>query len=561
MNRRACACFVAFAAAWLPAQQPDPARPPAAPERPRLVVLCVVDQLAAWVYAQGEPFLAADGGFRRLAREGVTFAQCAYEHACTETGPGHATIGTGAPASRHGIVKNTWWSPADKAVVYCVAGAAEPLPDLPEGKDRSPARLSAPTFAESLKAHVPGSKVASISWKDRSAILMVGPAADVAAWIEATRGVLTTNRTWVAETPSWLAAFNADRVLDRWFGATWERFGPEAAYAGLVDDRPFEWPHQNGSRERTLPQRITGGKDEPEAAYFAQLYASPFGNTAVRVAAEAALVGMQLGADDAPDLLCVSFSSTDVVGHYFGPDSVEARDALLRLDADLGALFATFDREVGAGRWALFLTADHGVAPTPEAARANGVPAGRGPLDAWIKSAVEKALVAAHGEPPAGRQWLSHVGEGGVYFDDGTLQQAGLEASRATLARTAAAAAAQVRGIMNAYATVDLRPETVGDDPVRQALVHAIAPGRAGDVQLVLQPYWLVGATPASHGTPHPYDREVVAFARGPGLPAGARIAAPITPGFGVVWLAHLLGIPKPSGARETVPAELLGGR
>lgn len=197
MKCRASAGLIAVAATWLLDLPSLCAQTPPAPERPRLVVLCAVDQLAAWVFAQGEPFLAEDGGFRRLAREGVTFAQCAFEHACTETGPGHATIGTGAPASRHGIVKNTWWSPADHATVYCVAGDAEALPDLPEGKDKSPARLTAPTFAECLKAHVPGSRVASVAWKDRSAILMVGGAADVAAWIEPKRGVLTDRKSVV----------------------------------------------------------------------------------------------------------------------------------------------------------------------------------------------------------------------------------------------------------------------------------------------------------------------------------------------------------------------------
>ncbi|MCK5945068.1 MAG: alkaline phosphatase family protein, partial [Planctomycetes bacterium] len=352
----------------------------AAQERPRLVVLCSVDQLAAWVHALGQPFFAEHGGFRRLQRDGVTFANCAYEHACTETGPGHATIGTGAPASSHGIVKNQWWSRADQQAVYCVADAVDALADLPEGGGRGPGRLLVPTFAESLKAHVPGSKVASVAWKDRSAILMAGRGADVAAWFEATTGNLVTNKGWVEETPAWIRAFNRERRIDRWFGEQWQRSGPDEAYRGLVDDQPFEYAHLNGSGQHTLPQPLTGGLQQPGGAYYTQLYASPFGNTIVREAAAAAVRGMQLGADDVPDLLCVSFSATDVVGHYFGPESVEARDALLRLDGELGQLFAMLDEQVGAGRWSLFLTADHGVGPTPERARANGVAAGRGPL-------------------------------------------------------------------------------------------------------------------------------------------------------------------------------------
>ncbi len=525
-----------------------------AQQRPRLVVLCSVDQLAEWVYASGEAFYSDYGGFRRLRKQGVRFAHCAYQHACTETGPGHATIGTGAPASRHGIVKNQWWSRERQAAVYCVAATAEALPDLPEGKDRGPANLQAPTLADSLKAHVPGSKVASVSWKDRSAILMAGGAADVAAWFEKSTGNLVTNTSWVEATPDWITAFNRERQIDGWFGKPWDLVGPAAAYEGLVDDRPYERAHGNGSGGRVLPQPMTGGTDKPGAAYYGQLYASPFGNTVVMHAAAAAVRGMELGKDDTPDLLCVSFSSTDVVGHNFGPDSVEARDALLRLDQDLGALFTMLDKEVGEGRWSIFLTADHGVGPTPEQARAGGVAAGRGPIDAWVGSAVEAGLRAALGPLPESRSYVERVRENSVYLD-----AAAIAPRRAEALAAAAAAASKARGVMVAYATDDVVDDHDHQDPIRRALALASFEGRGGDVQFVTQPYWINGTIPASHGTPHGYDREVVAFAMGPGLPAGLESALPITPGFGVALFAKALRIPRPSGAFERVPAGLLG--
>jgi len=525
-------------------------------ERPRLVVLCSVDQLAEWVYALGEPFYAEGGGFRRLRREGVSFPNCAYEHACSETGPGHATIGTGAPASVHGIVKNQWWSRDQQLSVNCVGAPAEALPDLPEGKDRGPARLLVPTLADSVKAHIPGSKVASVSWKDRSAILMAGGAADVAAWFEKPTGNLVTNKLWVAATPAWMATFNRERVIDQWFGKVWERSGPDAAYARLVDDRPYEIAHLNGGLQRVLPQPLTGGLAAPSLNYYSQLYASPFGNTAVRLAAEAAVIGMDLGKDEAPDMLCVSFSSTDVVGHNFGPDSVEARDALLRLDADLGEMFRMLDAQVGEGRWAVFLTSDHGVGPTPEQARSAGVAAGRGPLDAWVKSAVTAALVKALGPLPAGRRYVERVSENMVYLD-----RAAVASDPKGARAVAASAAAKVRGVMTAFSTGEVAGDFEHPDPIRRALAFAIVADRVGDVQYVNQPYWLNGTTPASHGSPHAYDREVVGFAMGPGLPRGEQHAQPITPGFGAVLLAKMLRIPRPSAAREVVPAGLLGLR
>ncbi len=527
-----------------------------AQQRPRLVVLCSVDQLATWVHALGEPFYAEDGGFRRLADAGVTFANCAYEHACTETGPGHATIGTGAPASLHGIVKNNWWDRDLKKVIYCVGEPAAALPDLPEGGNRGPGRLLVPTLATSMKAHIPGCKVASISWKDRSAILMAGRDSDLTAWFEVTTGNLVSNSQWVEQTPVWLTQFNKQRAIDSFFGKSWDRTGPKAAYVGLRDDRPWENLHYNGSRQRTLPQAMTGGGTAIAAPYYTQVYGSPFGNTIVRMAAQAAVLGMQLGKDAATDLLCVSFSATDAVGHYWGPHSVEARDALMRLDRDLGELFRFFDAEVGAGQWAMFLTADHGVAPSPESSLRNGGSGGRGPIDAWVKSSVEAALRQEFGLPTSGKFYVERVGENAVY-----LNALAIGPKRHAALRTAAKAAKRVHAVMSAYPTEEVRGDFQHSDPFRRALAHGLSNQRGGDVQYILQPYWLNGATPASHGTPHSYDREVVALAIGPGIPQGVQLATSITPGFGAVLLAKMLRIPKPSAAHEKVPAGFFGMR
>jgi predicted AlkP superfamily pyrophosphatase or phosphodiesterase len=527
-----------------------------AQQRPRLVVLCSVDQLATWVHAMGAPFYAKDGGFRRLKNQGVTFANCAYEHACTETGPGHATIATGAPASLHGIVKNNWWDRDLKKLIYCVGEPAAALPDLPEGSNRGPGRLLVPTLATSMKTHIPECKVASVSWKDRSAILMAGSDSDVTAWIEATTGNLVTNSKWVEQTPAWLTQFNKTRAIDSFFGKSWDRSGPVAAYEGLVDDRPWENLHYNGSRKRTLPQAMTGGGTEITAPYYTQIYASPFGNTIVRMAAQAAVRGMKLGEDAATDLLCISFSATDVVGHYWGPQSVEARDALMRLDQDLGLLFSFLDTEVGAGAWALFLTADHGVAPSPESEMLKGGSGGRGPVDAWVKSSIESALRQEFGLPVSGKFYVERVSENAVY-----LNGLAIAAKRPAALRTATKAAMRVRAVMSAYPTEEVRGDFKHTDPFRRALAHGLSKQRAGDVQFILQPYWLNGTTPASHGSPHSYDREVVAMAIGPGIPAGTELSQPITPGFGAVLLAKMLHIPKPSAAHEEVPDGFFGPR
>lgn len=559
MNSVFAAVLLAVAVAAPLTAQDAPASSPPAAARPRLLVLCAVDQLASWVFDAGLPHLAEDGGFRRLLRFGARFPDCAYEHACSETGPGHATIGTGVAARVHGIVRNKWWVPATRLGIYCVDEAMPPLPEWPEGKNRGPGLLLAPTLATALKAGVPGSRVGSVSWKDRAAILMGGKQADLAIWCEATTGRFVTNTAWTQTAPPWLVAWNEQHELDALFRTVWERSGPESAYEGLVDDRPYELKHANGSGLRTLPQPLTGGTAKPGTEFYTQVYASPFGNTIVRSAAQAMVEGMQLGADDVPDLLCVSFSSTDLVGHYFGPDSVEARDALLRLDRELATFFAFLDAKVGKDRWAMFVTADHGVGMTPEWAKTKGVDAGRGAITTMVGVFAEKAVADALGPPPTGRRFVAHVGEFSVFFDDAVLDavrgERTLAAARAAAAAAVVAAVPKVRGVETAFATADLLAAEGAPDALRRSLVDAIVPGRAGDVQFVIKANWLDGTTPASHGTPHLYDRQVVGFAIGRGVPAGASLPDHITPGFGVVWFAKMLGLPRPVGANDVVPA------
>ncbi len=536
------------------------AQQPAVPARPKLVVLCVVDQLAAWVFEQGRPFLANDGGFARLLRDGAQFTSCAYEHACTETAPGHATIGTGVAARVHGIVRNRWYRPDRRKAVPAIEEEVAALPDQFEGKDRGASALLVPTFASALKAHIAGSLAGSVSWKDRSAILMAGRDADVVVWCEVSTGCFVTNTAWCDAVPPWLEQFNAARPLDGFFGWQWTRSGPDDAYAGLVDDRPYENPWVKG-KERTLPQTLTGGLEQPGKAFYERAYVSPVGNTAVRLAAEAMVRGMGLGADAVADLLCVSFSSTDTIGHNYGPDSYEARDALLRLDRDLAQLFRLFDEVAGKDQWALFLTADHGVQPTPEWAQQHGVRALRIPtLGRMVESAAKAALAERFGPPAEGKPWLLHVGEYACELDNDALAAAGGADAPLAGARAVAAKLRRVRGVCAAFAVADLRTNLY-PDALQRSWLAALHPERAGDVVYVLEPYWQDSPTPASHGTPHPYDREVVGFAIGPGVPAGARIGQPITPGFGVVLFARMLGIPVPNDAPDALPPGFLGTR
>ena len=561
-----CSKPEAFAAVQPPAavasqhdvpQDPVPAAPtqPTRVARPKLVVLFSIDQLATWVFDECKPHFAKDGGFQRLLDSGVHFGECAFAHACTETGPGHATIGTGVPALVHGIVKNEWYDRDLKAKVYCSGDAnAAALAPFPEGKGRSAARMLVPTVGDLLQTADARAKVVAVAHKDRSAILMAGNKADVVVWCETSTGRFVTNATW-GNAPQWLLEFDAKKPMDAFFGWTWDRIGPASAYDGLVDDRAFEAPHAT-TKARTLPAVIRGGGDAVRPAFYTEAFVSPISNEAVLQCAIAALRGEQLGKDEFADLLCVSFSALDTVGHYFGPDSVEARDTLLRIDLLLASFFAVLDEHVGAGMWAIALTADHGVGLPPEVAKERGLGGGRGLLHTQCKAAAEQALRREFGVE-GGAPFVAHAGEWSLVLDRARIAEARGERSADEAFRraceVAAMACSRAPGIERGYARHEVEGRTADDNLQIRSLAFA-AHERAGDVLIVAKPYWLEPSLPASHGTPHDYDRRVPLLAMGPMLQRGVVCADACTPGLAAVYAAWWLGLETPAASIDALP-------
>lgn len=572
-------CFLALAAAHLPAQDSRPVPDGRAlqlgtteigirravavvqqgpahrdwSDRPALVVIVAVDQLASWVLRDALPY-CGEGGFKRLLREGATFPNCAYRHACSETGPGHATIGTGADATRHGIIGNEWRDPVTGTRVYCCEDS-EQKGLGGDGDGRGPKNLLMPTLADQMKCYLGAeSKVVTLSWKDRSAIFMAGRGADAALWFSRKNGRLVSTTAYGAELPEWVARFDQEKPADAYYGRVWQRFAGAHAYAGLVDDVSFERVDFNNAR--TLPAVIDGGKPTLQATFYEHLYESPFANELLLAAAQRAIVECGLGKDGPPDLLCISFSANDAIGHRNGPQSVESRDVTLRTDDLLARLLETLDRQVGVGRYALALTADHGVQPIPELAQAKRLAAGRGPLSKWAGSAVEAALGQQIGVPPAGtKTWVRIAEDGMVYLNRDAVTQAGKDLG--TVRKIAAAAASKVRGLSRAYTLDDVLAVDATSDPVVAALRRASHPERSPDLVLVPQPLWLDGTLPASHGTPWPADRSVPLIVAGAGVVPGTVSRAAVSPGAGVVILAALLKIPPPPGAEDALPEVL----
>ena len=524
-------------------------------DRPRLIVIVVIDQLREEYLLRLEPFFG-DGGFRRLLRYGAVFANCQYEHAPTVTAPGHATIATGATPAVHGIINNEWYDRETGQIVTSVSDPSRRVVGASSGRASSPHRLLGTTLADELRMSTNfRSKVIALSYKDRSAILLGGKLANLALWFDDASGAFITSDYYADALPDWAARFNAARPADRYFGARWEKAFPEAAYAlAAPDDRPEETPLPGGGR--TFPHEITGGLAQPGPAFYTAFTFSPFANDVLVELAKRAIEGEQLGRDEFPDLLAISLSTNDLVGHYFGPESQEVVDLTLRTDRALASLLAYLDSRPDSD-YVLALTSDHGVAPIPEYAARLKL-GGRRISPTTIRQAIEDAVSARFGEGP----WIEAsavplLSSGFVYLDRETLARKRLDA--AEVERVAAEAALKIPGIARAYTRTQLLAGRSQEDAIARRVAASFHPTRSPDVLLVPEPFAFIsaGRTGTTHGSPYSYDAHVPLLLFGRRIAVGTYHHA-CTPADLAPTLAALLGIEVPSGATGRILHEAL---
>jgi predicted AlkP superfamily pyrophosphatase or phosphodiesterase len=512
-----------------------PVRPPA------LVVVIAVDQLRADYLDRFRPWFGP-GGFNRFLREGASYPRARYEHVTTETCPGHAVMLTGSYATVSGIVANQWYDPVQGRPVYCVEDGSVKLVGA-RGGGRSPRRLLTATVGDELELATAGkSRVVTVSFKDRAAIMLGGRRADAAYWIVDT--LFATSSWYRPDLPAWVREVNRSRPITRWFGERWDRLLPASAYARLgPDDVPAESEVEGGGR--VFPHRIVDLDGFEHSPMLDQAVAD-FAMHAVREEG--------LGRDSVPDLLAIGFSATDEIGHLYGPDSHEILDQMVRLDRTLARLFAFLDRTVGPGRTLVVLTADHGVAPLPELMAGERADGPRRLDPAVADSAVSLALTDRFGPAPE-PGWVAYDAAPLLY-----LSRQALSARRAGLAeaeRVAQAALRSVPGVHDAVTGVDLT--RLRADGAQTDETRAYYPERGGDLYYFLDPYWLPTDQPTGtgHGSPWRYDQEVPLLWFGPGVRPGVRTesatVADIAP-----TLARLLGVPTPGGAQGRVLGEML---
>jgi hypothetical protein len=540
----------------------------AEPARPRLVVLVYFDQfrgdyLARWNAQFGE------GGFKRLTSEGAWFADCHYPYSYTVTAAGHASVATGCVPADHGVVANDWFDRAAGKSVNCVGSDRhEQVPsrtaagaDADEKKGArggvSPERLLKPTFADALKAATGGkAKVVSLSMKNRGAALPGGKSPDACYWMDGGTGQFVTSSYYREAVHPWVAEFNKAKPADRWRGKAWDRLRTDIDYAKLSgpDDVAGEGKGAAG-QGRVFPHPFEPKDAKTKPAYLTAVYTSPFGNELLMDLAEKAISAEGLGADDVPDLLSLSFSSNDAVGHAWGPDSQEVLDVTLRSDRVMKRLLDVLDAKVGKGKYVLVMTADHGICPLPEVSRKEGRDAKR--VQPATAAKVEAFLAEKYGKGAA--KWVEATAGPWVYLNAKAVKAAGLKQS--DVENALAAWVAKQEGVQAAYTRTALAAGVPATDPVGQMVARSFHPARCGDVYVLLKPYHLPSAalgTGTTHGSPHFYDTHVPLVVYGTGVVPGVRKGR-ASPLAAAAVLAEAAGVKPPAGATAPAPAGLFG--
>ena len=535
--------------------------PPTSP-RPRLVLLIAVDQFR-YDYLERFGDLFASNGLRRLLRDGASWTQANYDHIPTETAPGHATMMTGTWPAETGIIGNGWYDRDRGKSVTNVSDESSKL--LGGGADEpssSPRNLLVTTLGDELKLLTNGrSKVIGISVKDRSAILPAGRRADGAYWFSSQTGQFVSSTYYFNQLPPWVARFNDARPADKYFGARWERLLPEAEYVRRAGRDDAEWENLGASTDaKTFPHIITGGLSAPGREFYDAVNYTPYTNDLLVSFAREALANEQLGADADTDVLTVSFSANDIVGHRFGPYSHEAMDITLRVDRQIATLLDLVDARVGLRNTLVAFTADHGVAPVPEHAASLNLPGGRikpSELLTAIKNAI-RARYGKSGDKDTTADYVLAFTNNTVYFNPVALTRDGV--NQEEIERLAGDAALKVPGISRYFTRTQLLRGAISPaDPVARRALHGFNPRRSGDVVIVQEPFKYVteGMLTATHGAPYSYDTHVPLIIMGAGVAPGSYAQA-ATPADIAPTLSALLRVQPPSNSTGRVLVEAI---
>lgn len=484
---RLAALFVASVALTAPAT---------AQQRPKLVVMITVDQLRPDYWERWKSQLT--GGLARLAAEGAFFTNAAQDHAVTETAPGHATVLSGRWPRHTGIQRN------DAGVQDSTA----PLLGV-RGNGASPLRFQGTALFDWLKAAQPNARALSVSRKDRGAILPMGRAKEQVYWYQS--GLFTTSRYYADSLPEWVRRFNALRVPFRSAATLWKPLLADKDYPE-PDDEPYENPR--GTR-RAFPHIMPADSTRAANAYTE----TPWLDSLTLAFALAGVEELKLGRRGVTDLLAVSLSATDAIGHAFGPDSRELHDQVIRLDRYLAWFLDRLAARVGRNDILVALTADHGVSSYPGYYRARGRPDVHGVSVDSIVGAYNREIGMRLGDTSR-TAWLLFDSGMLMLQDNGRLAAARIPVD--SVVGIVAARIKQVPGVARVDRPADLVEADTLQDAIARRWLHHVAPdGAVALVVTLREPFVWGNETYAMHGGPSDSDARVPLILMGRGVKPG----------------------------------------
>ena len=479
--------------------------------RAKLVIGLMVDQMR-WDYLYRYNKLYSSGGFKRLLTQGYSFENTMIPYTPTYTAPGHACVYTGSVPAIHGIVGNNWFNKESNSYAYCTGDST--VATVGSGTNAgkmSPANLWTTTVGDELKlSNNFKSKVIGISLKDRGAILPAGHSADAAYWYDDAVGKFITSTYYLQELPAWVNQFNRQDLAGNYMSKDWNTLYPINKYVlSSRDSNAFEVPIP-GERAPVFPHKlsaIANGK-------YSSFKYTPYASTYSFDFAKAAIDGENLGAGAATDILALSISATDYIGHNFGPNSIEIEDTYYRLDKDIADFLIYLDKKIGKNNYLLFLTADHGVAHVPAFLSEHKIPGGTfddGPIIRELNS----SLAGAYG--------VENIIQGGLnyqfYLDLAKIEKAGkdLAGIKATIIKKLKTQPY----IVAAFETSQLATATLTPTQ-KQMMVNGYNPVRSGDIMYTVKPGYFDGGTKGTtHGLWNPYDAHIPNVWFGWGIKAG----------------------------------------
>jgi predicted AlkP superfamily pyrophosphatase or phosphodiesterase len=499
--------------------------------KPRLVIVISIDQMRAdYLERFKDTFV---GGLKRLTRKGFVFRNTDLNYAPSETGPGHAALSTGSYPCKSGILSNDWIDPSTRKEVYCVEDTTAEKVGA-EGGGFSPKNLELTALGDWLKSASPQSKVFAISAKDRAAILMGGQHPNGAYWYDPHSGHMVTSEYYTQTAPEWVRSFNAKNWIQHNVPEAWTTLHPASEYNQFGPDSVDGEMKWNGST--VFPHPFS------EKKINEQILRSPYGDKLVLDFARSALKAEELGRRDVMDLLCVSLSCTDYIGHAFGPNSREMADQMMQLDASLGSFLSDVEQQVGRGEILIALSADHAVLPLPEyTTRIEHKFARRILPQTAINPGIESLDRSLANE----MHTTDHVIQSDEFLNYPAALKIGVDSLE--LEGRVKKGLLKIDGVVDVYFRRELLDASVPDRPYLQEFRRGYFAGRGKDFIIRFCENCLVttSSTGTSHGSPYDYDTHVPLVFWGTGVHLGFSDQSAHTVDVAPT-LARMLGISYP---------------